>query len=429
MNISSHIAWRYLLHKEKDSNIAFMIKICFAGIMIGTFALMLTLIITHGFEQVIHEKMRGINAPIIMYSPGNKLDANGIAKTLRSEFGPIIKGVSANSIKQAILDDKHAQSVLFLKGINPITEPSVTVLSQKIIRPKKTDPDILQQLLTPNHIIVGYKTAQEHHLSVGQVITLLIPEPTTGKKLALQQQDVTVAGIFKVGLEEYDNNLAFIALESLNEIFDEQGADQITISLKQDPACKNGFFSNLFCKIKNLFTQHDYEQESVNRLHKRFAPMNVVSWKDLYPAIVSSLKLEKYVMFFILALITLVASMNMLSLLFMQIQHKRRDIAIFKAMGVSNKQIRAIFLKIGLTITTAASLSGLLCAGIIGYFLERYPCIQLPDVYYVSYLPARMDAEIFIIVFVATIMLGLIATWIPTRRSTQLNIAHILRQD
>jgi len=190
MNISTFISLRYLLHREKDSTIKFMIRMCFAGIFIGTFSLMLTLIIMNGFEKVIGEKMRNINAEIIVYSPGNKLDFGGISNALKKEFDPYLKGVSCNSFKQAILDDGKTQSVIFLKGINPTTEPSVTNVADRIVRPLPKEPDrtgLLQQLLQPDHILVGHKTAREHGLSVGQTLTLLIPEPGGKKKINLKK--------------------------------------------------------------------------------------------------------------------------------------------------------------------------------------------------------------------------------------------------
>jgi ABC-type lipoprotein release transport system permease subunit len=179
--------------------------------------------------------------------------------------------------------------------------------------------------------------------------------------------------------------------------------------------------------IQHLFHTDDDETIVIKKLQKRLPHLNVYTWKDQYPALVSSLKLEKYVMFLILALITLVASMNMISLLFMQIQHKRRDIAIFRAMGMSSKIIRSIFLRMGLLITSIASICGLMLAACAGYALERYPCIELPDVYYISYIPARMDLEIFLAVFVVTMIIGFCATWFPAQRSRRINISNILR--
>jgi len=257
------------------------------------------------------------------------------------------------------------------------------------------------------------------------------------RKLISKKHDVTIAGIFNIGLEEYDNNLAFISIDSLNEIFDEQGVDQISIAINHEQASKLsntqtgiiGWFAHAWHTLKRIFITQDYEKQLVGRLQKRLPSLTITTWKEQYPDIVSSLKLEKIVMFFILALITLVASMNMISLLFMQIQHKRRDIAIFKAMGMTDKRLRSIFLKMGLSITISASLLGLVLAAAVGHALEKYPFIQIPDVYLISYLPARLDWEIVVVVFIATLLLGLLATWWATRRSTKLNVADILRND
>ena len=134
--LSTYLAWRYLWFKGKDKNIAFMIKICFLGIFIGTFSLMLTLIITNGFEKVIHEKMQGINSQIIVSSQGNRLAYEGIRTLLLTEFKRDIQAVSARTIKQALIDHDKKQSVIFLEGIDGQNEAQVTTLPEKIIYPK-----------------------------------------------------------------------------------------------------------------------------------------------------------------------------------------------------------------------------------------------------------------------------------------------------
>lgn len=425
-SIQNLLVFRYLFAKEKDSNISFMTKICFLGISIGTFALMLTLIITNGFEKVIHEKMQGINAQIIISSPGNQLNYADIQKTLQHEYPNLIAGISATTLKQVIIDHNKQQTVLLIKGVDPEQESNVTSLREKIIQTTngivldKNSIIPLAEILQKNSILIGYKMAQEHRLKVGQSIDVLIPEPTGKRRIALSKKRVTIGGIFKVGLEEYDNNLAFASLSWLGKTFDEQGVDAITIKLKTSD-------QTIWSKIKNIFIPINHEQQAIQELKTRLPHLTVNSWKDLYPALVSSLKLEKYVMFFILALITLVASMNMISLLFMQIQQKQGDIAILKVMGLSQRKIRGIFLRLGLLITLLASSCGLMLAFIAGYILEHYPYIELPDVYYVSYLPARIDGEIFIVVFIATMLLGFCATWFPAQRAQRINIAQVLR--
>lgn len=176
-------------------------------------------------------------------------------------------------------------------------------------------------------------------------------------------------------------------------------------------------------------SDRDEYQKILKQLKRELPEFSISSWKDLHPALVSSLKLEKYVMFFILALITLVASMNMISLLFMQIQQKRRDIAILKSMGMMEGKIKQIFLFLGMAITITAMSAGLLVSSIVGYILEKYPFLQLPDVYFVSHLPARMEFELFFVVALAVLLLGFLATWIPAKRIEQINITEVLRQE
>lgn len=405
-SLTAYLAWKYITFNGKDKSISFMIKICFAGIFIGTFALMMTLIITHGFEKTIHEKMQGINAQAVMYAPGSRLNYEHIIKELEEHCQQLIAGASGSSVKQAIIDHNKQQTVLFIKGIDPHNEERVTTIAKKIIS-STGENKRLTTLLKPGHILVGHKTATHYNLKPGSSITVMIPEAGGRKRINLSKQKMTVAGIFKIGLEEYDNNFAFAQLDFVNEIFEDKGVESIALTFKESV----------------------HEDVGLQALQKQFPYLTVNSWKQLYPALVSSLKLEKYVMFFIIALVSLVATMNMISLLFMQVQQKRRDIAIYAAMGMQPRLIKKIFLYLGMFITCTASLAGLLCAAIGGWFLEHYPFIELPDVYYVSHLPARMEPSLFIIVFATTLILGFIATWLPARQAEKLNIAQVLRQE
>src|SRR5207302_1389175 len=150
---------------------------------------------------------------------------------------------------------------------------------------------------------------------------------------------------------------------------------------------------------------------------------------DLYPALISALKLEKYALILILLLITMVASMNIIALLFMQITQKRPDIAILYAMGMRPKQIVSIFMLMGMLIASIASASGIFLAWIASLLLERYPFIELPDVYYVTHLPANMDWSLAITVFITIMLLNFMATWYTARRTQHIKIADVLRYE
>jgi lipoprotein-releasing system permease protein len=132
-------------------------------------------------------------------------------------------------------------------------------------------------------------------------------------------------------------------------------------------------------------------------------------------------------MFLILALITLVASMNIISLLFMQITQKVGDIAILQAMGCSVGTLSRTFFYSSFFLSLLASSLGLGCAALACILLEAYPFIELPDIYYVTHLPAKMEPWLFLIVFILVNALTLLSTWLPIKRIRRINIAKVLR--
>ncbi|MBL4588375.1 ABC transporter permease [Candidatus Babeliales bacterium] len=440
MSLSLLFAVRYLCFRAKESTISFMIKICFLSIFIGTTSLMVTLIIMNGFEKTISEKMQGINADLIVTSRVGKIDGEGLKTFLKERFGAAIKGISGSSIKQVIFDNDQQNAVVFVKGINPHDESRVCSIGNKIIK-SATSGLSLEENVHGNSIIIGKKLAEEFGLSVGDTFDMLVPQPKSASSIKMGKKQVVISGIFAIGLEEFDHNFAYMDISFFNEIFQlDTGVDMISLSLEKDYELQIEKKCHIFerCFWKNLWSalarkmplsDRDEYRKIVKKLRKELPDLSVSSWKDLHPALVSSSKLEKYVMFFILALITLVASMNMISLLFMQIQHKRRDIAILKSMGMMQRKIKNIFLLLGMAITTGALIAGLTVAAIIGYVLERYPFLQLPDVYFVSHLPARMEMELFFVVGFAVFLLGFLATWIPARRIESNNITEVLRQE
>jgi len=409
-SITLLLAWRYLRGTTQEKNISVMALICFIGIMIGACALALIVSVMNGIEKVTHAKMQTIHPQLYLSGRGQQLNLQQLDTVLKTEF-PQIGATSPSSIKQVIVQnedgvDDDATTVVLIKGIDPLNEAKVTGLEDKITT-QPTEHPTLATLITGNRVLIGAKMAKELNLKVGDTIKLLYADEekqTRQNKVALDESHAVVAATFNTGIDEFDNGLMICSLDFLNELFPETGAQQLSITLKSGAD----------------------EQTTIAQLRKRL-DLHVYSWQDLYPALVSALKLEKYAMFFILILITLVASMNIISLLFMLITQKRGDIAILRALGASNTIIQRIFLLIGLGIAALAAICGLILAFILGSILDRYPFITLPDCYYMTYLPIKMDIPIFALVFIVIMLLSFIATWAPARATQTINIAQVLR--
>lgn len=400
------IAQRYLIGSRNERSISIMVKICFLGIFIGSCSLALVMAVMDGFEQATHEKIQGIHAHLIMKSNGKALDAKAIGAIIEHEF-PEITGYSPQTIGQAILStDEHNDlaNVVMLKGIDPQKEAQTSSIASKVINPNTIKQ--LQTIVHGQHILIGSQAAASLQVTVGDTVHLIYiaEQPNNNRSINLEKKATVIGGIFKTGIDEIDSGLAFCSAKLYNEMFCPIGVDQINIKI-----------------APNID-----ETRLTKKLHDRFG-LDVYSWKDLYPALVSALKLEKYVMFIILALITLVASMNMISLLFMQIIQKRGDIAILKTMGMPTSMINAIFFIMGMSITCIASLSGLVVAWAIGLIVQKYPLITLPDVYYVTHLPIHLDLKVFFIIFVVIMLISIVATWLPIRKIKTIQIAQVLR--
>lgn len=407
-NIAMRIAWRYAFGSKHEKSIASMIKICFFSIFIGSFSLALVMAIMNGIEKATHEKMQGIHAQIIIRAFGEPLDMEPLSEALSKDF-PTIEAFSPTSMRQTIIQNINSDditNVIMFKGIDPQTESKITTFDKKIIKSAHKQKTLIDSVFEDS-IAIGDKLAKQLGVKIGDTVNILFTqdEQARSRRITLGRTQATIGGIFSTGIDEFDSALALCTLSFFDSIFPDMGITQINVKLKQNAN----------------------EQSTINALKKRSSDLEIYSWKELYPALVAALKLEKYAMFLVLALITLVASMNIMSLLFMQITQKRGDIAILKTMGLADKQIRSIFLRMGMSIAFIASILGLACACLASWFLEAFPLISLPDAYYVSHLPAHMEWHLLLIIFIVIMIISYLATWLPAQRTRAINISQVLR--
>lgn len=397
------LSWRYLVKTKQERSINTMIKICFLGIALGTFSLALVVGVMRGFEQATHEHMQGIHAHVIMQAYGNDhLDFDAIEHVLKNEFPEVI-GIAPSNQHYGIIQDDNGQlnMLIAIKGIDPIAESETTSLEKKILGNKT-----LKNSVHENYVAIGEKLAAKLHTSAGNQFHLLFAPETQdwSKTIHLDSTSFIVGDIFKTGIEEFDSSLILCTLRQAQELFPDSGITSVQLKLK--PKSDE---TAILKKLKDRFNLDCY------------------SWKELYPALLAALKLEKYASFFILSLIILVASMSIISLLFMQISQKKNDIAILQTLGTSFSSIQILFFLIGFSIALCACVIGLMCAFLIGLLLKHYVQIELPDAYFTSHLPIALDPEIFLTVFCVVMLLSSLAAFLSIRKIDDILIANALK--
>lgn len=402
------LAQRILWNNVYKKSISIMTAVCFISIFIASFALSLITAIMNGFECAIYEKMQGIHSHLIIQSYDNDIDLHAIQPILQKEF-PEIKSFAPVATQHVLLRVpglvEEVPIVVMIKGINPEMEHMTTALAQKIIK-KLPETENFSQLFSDSHIVIGKQLAHNNQIKIGDKLELLFIREGQihGKKITLDSGHGIVSGIFDTGIDEFDSGVIYTSLSFLERLYPNLMIEQINVAL----------------------TSVAHENFIIKKLRNRFG-LDVYSWKDLYPSLVASLKLEKYVSFFVLALILLVASTNIISLLFMYITQKRSMIALLKAIGMTNYSINILFFSIGIFISFIACISGLSAACGASFILQKYPFITLPDSYYVTYLPVAMDVHIIGIVFSLVMILSIAAMIIPIRYIRSIDVSQVLR--
>lgn len=399
--IAAFLAWRYAQQAMRQSTLQTMLWICFGSIFIGTFSLALIISIMSGFESATQQKIQGIYPDIIIEAPTSSfLDAPPLLDYLKKNH-PTISNTCTYSTQQVLVQAPNTEEptmVCILKGITP-EEARVTQLHTKY----KLTPNA--QLKGPN-VLIGKTIAQTLEREIGDQLTLMYSaDPHTRlDKIHFSSLPVTIVGLIDTGIAEYDNALMLANQHFITSLFEEECIQQIGVKVADK-------------KQTELLAQE----------LKQLPDLHVYRWQELYPSLVSALKLEKFAMFFILGLIVLVASMNNISLLFMFITAKRKEIALLKMLGANTRTIMLIFLFFNLLITASAALCGLATAYGAGRFLQTYPFIELPDVYYVSHLPIKLEPYMFLIIFGLVVALGILSALLPLFSIKRINITQTLR--
>ena len=402
--IACTLAWRYVTSKA-TSTITTMIHVCYASIFIGTVSITLIACIMRGFEYETHKKLQSIYPSIIISAPeGATLAHEPIQKVLQKTLQPYHITTAPYLMTEALIHPATTDDpsyVVTLKGIDPLHENNVTNINKMIV------PYDALYNLAKQEIVLGKGLIEKLSVSVGDTLVLVCnqTDQTGFKDANLRSIPVTIAGIITTGITDYDDYLLLASLDLCYALWGNDCVTHVGIGLNN---------------------QSD-EKKVLESITKIIPGVEAYSWKKLYPALVSALLLEKYVMFFILLLIMLIASMNMISLLFMYITYKRTDSALLTMLGMETRHIISLFLIVSLIITAIASTTGLIVAYGLGLIIQTYPFISLPDVYYLSHLPIKLELVLFLKIFLSVLGLSIVSSLLPLKTLKKLTVTETLR--
>jgi len=378
------------------------------GVAVGVGALVVVLGVYNGLVTDMRDKILGANAHGIVLSHIPSAFENDTDLSRRIPEVPGVTGALPFIYTEVMLSAGGGVKGTVLRGIDPEKAPQVLTLLTHMQYGSVAD---LERQDTPG-IIVGAELARRLGLATGSRVNLL---SSSGQKSTAgyspRIRPFEVAGIFKTGMFEYDSSLAFITLAAARDI----------LGLPQN------FLSGVEITVDDVFNADKIAASLAAALG---SPFYVRTWMDMNANIFAALKLEKFGMFILLAMVVIIGSFSIVTSLVMLVMEKTQDIAIMMSMGATATMIRRIFILQGSIIGFTGTLLGYALGFTMGFLLKRYQFIKLPDnVYTTDHLPIIITVPDVAIVGASALTLCFLATLYPARQAARLNPAEALRYE
>ncbi len=402
------IAVRYLLAKRKQAFISVISLISILGVTVGVMALVIALALMTGLQGELRDRILGSNPHVYVSKVGGFTDYHEEIKRL--DQVPHVVGAAPSVLGQALISSQRSTMPAQIKGIDPSLEPRVTDIARATeqgslaaLTPKPGSDDI------PG-ILLGKDLAAGLGVSVGDSVELLTIEgvltPMGSRPIPRRRR---VAGIFNLGLYEFDSTYGFVSLGDAMRLFDRPQIEYIQL------------------RVDDIYRAPEVARDVPARLGEQYITED---WTMMNKPLFSALWLEKMAISMTIGLIVVVAALNIVASLILLVMEKHRDIAILKTMGAKAQSITAIFIAQGLIIGLVGTAAGAAAGYGASFILDRYRLIRVPvDVYQVPYVPFTVLPLDFLLVVVSAVAVCFVATIYPSRQAARLDPAQALRYE
>lgn len=402
------ISLRYLRAKHRHGFISLISLISVAGITVGVIALIVVLSVYSGFTDGLRDQILGINSHIIVQRSEGAIHNYELMREQVLTV-PGVTGATPYLYAQTLLSSASGGSGVVLRGIEPASAKEVISLGDQMISGSIYDLTGEQDRSIPG-IILGKQLADDLRLGPGGKVRLISPSgPLTPMGVIPKIKTSRVVGIFESGMYEYDSSLAYMAIADV-QAFLETG--DIVHGIEVSVAKK---------ELNNA-------DAIATAITEKLGPGTITrDWMAMNRNLFAAFKLEKIGMFICVALIILVAALNIISALVMVVMEKGRDIAILKSMGATSISIMRIFFLQGMVISLTGTILGVLGGLGLCELLSRYQFIELPsNVYPMTTLPIKVLPFDVILIACCSIIISLSATLYPSWKASQVKPAEVL---
>ncbi|MEO8533140.1 MAG: FtsX-like permease family protein [Flavobacterium sp.] len=411
MNLEYFIAKRLITAKDFKSSIsAPIIKIAISAIAIGIIMMLVSVATGIGLQQKIREKVSAFNGQVIISNyDNNNSEVTLIPISKKQDFYPNFKSVPEVSHIQAIASkagiirtESSFEGVIF-KGVG--ADYDWNNIKEYLVEGKL--PDFSKSL--NEDVIISRFLADRLGLKVGDSFNTFFIKEEHGKMPNSRRFKIT--GIFNSGFQSFDATYIIGDIRHIQRI-NKWNQDQV------------GAFEVFVKDFDEIKTTGDkiYEQTS--------SSLDTKTIIEKYSYIFDWLQLFDFNIIVILAIMIIVATINMVVALLVLILERTQMIGILKALGANNWTVRKIFLYNAFYLI----IRGLFWGNLIGISLlliqQYFGVIQLnPENYYVNQAPVYINWAYVILLNLLTITVCFVVLLIPSYIITKISPVKAIRFD
>jgi lipoprotein-releasing system permease protein len=396
------LAFRHLRSRRNRRLARVTALIALTGISVGVAALIVAQALANGFRDEMRDKiLRGTSHLTVMRSDGQSIaDYKDLAARIARIEG--VTSAAGTTYDGAVIVGPSGSSYAILRGLD--VESGQLGSVQSTLIEGSADPLVSQTAEQKRtEVLIGAELAKRARLAVGDEADIMAVSSDSSS-----QQRVRIAGIVRTGLFEYDSTWVYLPLKTA-EAF---AGGRHTVSV-------------ISVQVKDIYEVKNLSAKIREIVGSEYA---IVDWQEANRPLFTALELERRVGLVIIALIILIAALNITTTLILVVMERRRDIAILNAMGATRGSIMGIFVIEGAVVGFAGAIAGVLLGAIATYVANRFNLISLPpDVYSIAHVTLNLKTRDVLVAALVAFALSTLATIYPARAAANVRPAELLR--
>ena len=406
-SLEKKVTFRFLKTKKNEGFVNIITIFSFIGITLGVAILIIVMSVMNGFRSELINKIVGFNAHVIVKPYEKNFDKSDVKNLLLIDNFDY--SVASNTSEGVIINKNYTKGIS-VRGYKRKSFQKLDLVNNGNFEGNKN--------LNSKHISIGKELSFTLDAGIGDKIILMSPFGVETIVGALpKQESYIIDSIFDSGLFEFDQNVVFMNIIDLENLFNLDIDDRnMEIYLNKPNKVDETFFD-----IREIFKDNI-----------------IYTWADMNKSLFSALKIERNVMFIILSLIIIVAAFNIISGLTILVKNKTKDIAILKSIGVQNNSIAKIFFLVGFIIGLFATLAGIILGVAFSIYIEEIRIllsqifnIQIfpEEIYFLSKMPSEINLFSILIIGFVSICITILVSLYPAIKASNLDPVKSLKYE